>query len=95
MSYDEQLVDASELSESGVVGRISVTNKSNSHLVLLDGEALVGAKQNRIVERSMIIGPQSSLSVPVNCVWSGRGNRTPITSLEGWGNSLYTIPASY
>ena len=70
--FDKGLVDASELSESGVVGRISVTNKSDCHLVLLDGEALVGAKQNRIVERSMIIGPQSSLSVPVNCVERGR-----------------------
>ena len=70
--FDKGLVDASELSESGVVGRISVTNKSDSHLVLLDGEALVGAKQNRIVERSMIIGPQSSVSVPVNCVERGR-----------------------
>ena len=70
--FDQGLVDASELSESGVVGRISVTNKSDSYLVLLDGEALVGAKQNRIVERSMIIGPESSLSVPVNCVERGR-----------------------
>ena len=70
--FDKRLVDASELSESGVVGRISVTNKSDSYLVLLDGEALVGAKQNRIVERSMIIGPQSSVSVPVNCVERGR-----------------------
>lgn len=71
-TFDKGLVDAAELSESGVVGRISVTNKSDDHLVLLDGEALVGAKQNRIVERSMIIGPQSSLSVPVNCVERGR-----------------------
>ena len=70
--FDKGLVDASELSESGVVGRISVTNKSDSYLVLLDGEALVGAKQNRIVERSMIIGPQSRVSVPVNCVERGR-----------------------
>ena len=56
--FDQGLVEASELSESGVVGRISVTNKSASYLVLLDGEALIGAKQNRIVQRSMIIGPE-------------------------------------
>ena len=30
--FDKGLVDASELSESGVVGRISVTNKSDCHL---------------------------------------------------------------
>jgi len=70
--FDKGLVEASELSASGVVGRISVENKSDSFLVLLDGEALVGAKQNRIVERSMIIAPMSSLSVPVNCVERGR-----------------------
>ena len=29
------------------------------------------------------------------CDGAGSGNRTHITSLEGWGNSLYTIPASY
>ena len=29
----------------------------------------------------------------LGCDGAGRGNRTLITSLEGWGNSLYTIPA--
>lgn len=32
-----------------------------------------------------------------NWYWDGAGNgiRTRITSLEGWNNSHYTIPASY
>lgn len=77
--FDKDLVEASEVSESGVVGRIAVKNLSDSFLCLFDGEALVGAKQNRIVERSLIIPAQSEISVPVNCVergrWSGLGDR--------------------
>ncbi len=34
-----------------------------------------------------------NFSWPIEIRGAGRGNRTPITSLEGWGNSLYTIPA--
>ena len=77
--FDSGLVEALEVSESGVVGRISVNNMSAESLCLFDGEALVGAKQNRIVERSMIIPPKSEIAVPVNCVergrWSGLGGR--------------------
>ena len=77
--FDQGLVEASEVSDSGVVGRIAVLNRSQWSLCLFDGEALVGAKQNRIVERSLIISPHAEVSVPVNCVergrWSGIGGR--------------------
>ena len=77
--FDSGEVEALEVSESGVVGRISVNNMSEDSLCLFDGEALVGAKQNRIVERSLIIPPKTEIAVPVNCVergrWSGLGGR--------------------
>ena len=77
--FDSGMVEALEVSESGVVGRISVNNMSDDSLCLFDGEALVGAKQNRIVERSLIVPPKTEIAVPVNCVergrWSGLGGR--------------------
>ena len=77
--FDSGLVEAQEVSESGIVGRISVSNLSDKSLCLFDGEALVGAKQNRIVERSLIVPPKTEVGVPVNCVergrWSGLGGR--------------------
>ncbi len=77
--FDSGLVEALEISVSGVVGRISVNNMSDDSLCLFDGEALVGAKQNRIVERSLIVPPKTEIAVPVNCVergrWSGLGGR--------------------
>ena len=72
--FDLDLIKVSELSDEGVVSRVEVQNDSEFNLLILDGEAIKGAKQNRIAEKSVIIPPFSAEIIPVNCVEKSRWN---------------------
>jgi hypothetical protein len=45
-------------------------------VLVLDGEELVGAKQNRIVNATILVPELSSLVIPVSCVEQGRWSYT-------------------
>ena len=61
-----------ELSEAGSVPTLSVTNKGNLRVLFLEGEQLIGAKQNRILNTSILIAANSTTTIPVSCVEQGR-----------------------
>ena len=61
-----------ETSLGGTVPTLRLTNTGPERVLLLDGEELVGAKQNRIVNTSVLVDAHSSLSLPVTCVEAGR-----------------------
>ena len=67
------LVEVSECEQS-TVGTIMVKNNATSPLLLVDGEEVAGAKQNRIIGQSMLIPPNTSIPIPVNCSEQGRWN---------------------
>ena len=69
---DAGLARALELDGGASVTRVHIENKSDQWLLLLDGEGIVGAKQNRMIQKSVIIAPHTCHSVPVNCVEQGR-----------------------
>ena len=64
-----------EVDESGSVPELVVENPLSSHVLLYDGEELVGAKQNRILSVSVLVEAKSSLTIPVSCVEQGRWSR--------------------
>jgi len=66
------LARITEVSEQGSVPELRVLNGAERPLLLLDGEELVGAKQNRIVNLSILVGAKSELLIPVSCVEAGR-----------------------
>jgi hypothetical protein len=41
-------------------------------LLLLDGEELVGAKQNRILNTTVLVDAHVTVTIPVSCVEQGR-----------------------
>jgi hypothetical protein len=61
-----------EISESGSVPEIKVLNTGPQPVLIIDGEELVGAKQNRTVNLSILIPPAANTIVPVTCVEAGR-----------------------
>src|SRR3954471_23236916 len=82
VSLDEALaggLDISEVDEAGDVGELAGRNALDRGGLLYDGEELVGAKQNRILTVSVLLGAGSTARIPVSCVesgcWSWRGRR--------------------
>ena len=61
-----------EVSEGGSVPELRVVNKSRDRVLILDGEELAGAKQNRVLNTSILVGGHTTLVVPVSCTEQGR-----------------------
>src|SRR5437762_11342892 len=53
------LLEVTEISEGGSVPILKVTNKSDDLIFLMAGEQLVGAKQNRILNTSILVPARS------------------------------------
>ena len=64
-----------EISENGSVPELKLFNMTESYILLLDGEELEGAKQNRVLNTTLLVYPKSELKVPVSCTEQGRWNR--------------------
>ncbi|MCB0801305.1 MAG: hypothetical protein KDB91_12440, partial [Bacteroidales bacterium] len=58
----------SELTASGSVGQLTALNKTACYLLLTDADVLTGAKQNRVVNRSVLLAPSSKTVIEVSCV---------------------------
>lgn len=65
-----------EVSEDGSVPELLAVNEGAQLVLLLDGEELVGAKQNRIMNTSVLLRPGSRTRIPVSCVEQGRWRQT-------------------
>src|SRR4051794_9813843 len=65
-------VTVQEVSEGGSVPNLLVENKGDRRVLFLEGEELVGAKQNRILNSSVLLPAKSRTKIPVSCVERGR-----------------------
>lgn len=61
-----------EISEGGSVPELKVINELDREVLLLEGDILVGAKQNRTLNTTIIVGKRKELVIPVSCVEQGR-----------------------
>lgn len=62
----------SEVSESGSIPELKFVNNCAKRVLLLDGEELVGAKQNRVLNLSILVPAHTTIVIPVSCVEAGR-----------------------
>ena len=65
-------VKVQEVSECGSVPDLLVENSGDIRVLFLEGEELVGAKQNRILNTSVLLPAKSKIKIPVSCVEQGR-----------------------
>jgi hypothetical protein len=72
-------VSAKELPSGPSVNDIVISNPTGSLVLLLDGEEVLGAKQDRVFDGSVLVPAHSEMQVAVCCVergrWDGRGRR--------------------
>jgi hypothetical protein len=61
-----------ELDAAGRVPELLATNPLESSVLLYDGEELLGAKQNRILNVTVLVAATSETRIPVSCVEEGR-----------------------
>lgn len=73
-ALEQGVVQVTEVSKDGSVPDLKVRNRSAKLVLILDGEELVGAKQNRIVNATILLAPESETLIPVSCVERGRWN---------------------
>ncbi len=69
---EDELVTIREVSEGGSVPELTIENRSPDPLLIVDGEEMVGAKQNRVANLTMLIKGATTTNIPVSCVEAGR-----------------------
>jgi hypothetical protein len=65
-----------EVGEEGTVPELIVENKGETRVLFLEGEQLVGAKQNRVLNTSILVPARAQTHIPVSCVEQGRWRQT-------------------
>jgi len=71
-AQDAGLVSIEEVSTAGSVGTLRVANRADRPVLLVEGEVLLGMKQTRVLNLTILVPATSVLNVPVSCVESGR-----------------------
>ena len=68
----ENLVTVREVSDGGSVPDLAVENRADRPVLIVDGEELVGAKQNRVANLTLLLPARKTTVIPVSCVEGGR-----------------------
>ena len=80
-------VTVEEVSEGGSVPNLLVNNTGDSRVLFLEGEELRGAKQNRVLNTTVLIAAHSKTLIPVSCVEQGRWRYRSRTFTAGESHS--------
>jgi hypothetical protein len=76
VTLDEALASGSvaigEIGAQGAVPHLKLRNDGFSPVLVIDGEELVGGKQNRVLNVTILAAAKSEVALPVSCVERGR-----------------------
>jgi len=82
------VIAVTELNARGPVPNLKVVNNADTPVLLLDGEELAGAKQNRVLNTSVLLDAHSETIIPVSCTEAGRWDYTS----QAFTESGYVMP---
>lgn len=71
-ALEAKAAEVTEVSEHGQVPELRFVNRSDHDVLLVDGEELVGAKQNRVLNLTILAPAGREITIPVSCVEAGR-----------------------
>jgi hypothetical protein len=75
-AFKRGLLKVTEVSEGARVSQLLAINNAHLPILFLDGEELIGAMQNRILNTDVLMRPHTQKAIPVSCVEEGRWRRT-------------------
>ena len=71
-AMESHILSVVEVTEGGHVPELKVQNQAVKPVLLLDGEELAGAKQNRVLNTTILLKELSETIIPVSCTEHGR-----------------------
>ncbi len=72
----EGTAEITEVEGHGDVSTLEVRTHSKVPVLMIDGEILVGLKQNRVLNTTILVPAKTTLKIPVACVEAGRWRHT-------------------
>ena len=67
-ALNRNIIRITELDNEGTVPELKLNNLGIKSVLIIEGEELVGAKQNRIVNSSFLIAGKTEVVIPFSCV---------------------------
>lgn len=74
-AIEASVLRVEEIDDSGSVPHVRVVNRGAVPVLVLEGDELIGAKQNRVANTSVLVAAGTELILPVSCVERGRWSR--------------------
>ena len=71
-AVDSGVLAVTEVNEGGSVPELVAENAGTRPVLIVDGEELAGAKQNRVLNTTVLIAANTKVVIPVSCVEQGR-----------------------
>lgn len=71
-ALEQNRIVITEVNKEGTVPELMVVNKDKIPILLIDGEEITGAKQNRVLNTSILVPGMAELIIPVSCTEQGR-----------------------
>ncbi len=65
-------LEINEINQGGEVPLLEAHNRVNEFILLLDSEEIMGAKQNRVLNTSILLPRKKRTTIPVSCTEAGR-----------------------
>ncbi len=87
-AINNNYLEITEIDESGDVNNLIALNKSDYYIFIMDGDVLEGAKQNRVMNSSVLLAPKRKYFIPVSCVEQGRWRFVS----KKFSNAKYSAP---